>query len=66
MWKVSLTVCKVSGLKAKYTKHLKMTKKDLFNYIDVLYSRKHRHASLGNVSPAVYEEVYEMKQYRAT
>jgi hypothetical protein len=31
----------------------------------VLYNRKRRHASLGYVSPAVYEEMHEMKQGRA-
>ena len=40
-------------------------KKDVFNYIEVFYNRKRRHASLGNVSPVVYEEMYEMKQERA-
>jgi putative transposase len=40
-------------------------KKDIFNYIEVFYNRKRRHESLGNVSPVVYEEMYEMKQERA-
>lgn len=40
-------------------------KKDIFNYIEVFYNRKRRHASLGNVSPVVYEEMYEMNQERA-
>lgn len=40
-------------------------KKDIFNYIEVFYNRKRRHASLGNVSPVVYEEMYEMKQEQA-
>lgn len=40
-------------------------KKDIFNYIEVFYNRKRRHASLGYVSPAVYEEMYEMNQERA-
>jgi len=39
--------------------------KDIFNYIEVFYNRKRRHASLGNVSPAVYEKKHEMKQGRA-
>ena len=40
-------------------------KKDIFNYIEVFYNRKRRHKTLGNVSPVVYEEIYEMKQERA-
>ena len=41
------------------------TKKDIFNYIEMFYNRKRRHASLGYVSPVVYEEMHEMKQDRA-
>ena len=40
-------------------------KKDVFKYIEVFYNRKRRHASLGYVSPAVYEEMHGMKQNRA-
>ena len=32
---------------------------DIFKYIEVFYNRKRRHASLGYVSPAAYEELYE-------
>ncbi|MDT8302833.1 MAG: IS3 family transposase [Sedimentisphaerales bacterium] len=37
----------------------------IFKYIEVFYNRKHRHASQGHVSPAVYEEMHEIKQDRA-
>jgi putative transposase len=40
-------------------------KKDIFKYIEVFYNRKRRHASLGYVSPVVYEEMHEMKQEQA-
>lgn len=40
-------------------------RKDIFNYIEMFYNRKRRHASLGYVSPVVYEEMHEMKQNRA-
>jgi transposase InsO family protein len=39
--------------------------KDIFKYIEVFYNRKRRHASLGYVSPSVYEQMHEMKQGRA-
>jgi putative transposase len=40
-------------------------KNDIFNYIEMFYNCKHRHASLGYVSPVVYEKMYEMKQEQA-
>ena len=39
--------------------------KDIFKYIEVFYNRKRRHASLGYVSPAAYEQMHAMKQDRA-
>ena len=37
-------------------------KKDLFNYIEVFYNRKRRHASLDYVNPAACEQHYEADQ----
>lgn len=37
-------------------------KNDIFNYIELFYNRKRRHAALGYLSPAAYEKLYEMKQ----
>jgi transposase InsO family protein len=34
-------------------------KKDIFKYVEMIYNRKRRHASLGYVSPAEYEELSE-------
>ena len=52
-------------VKGKIYKTFDDTKKDVFNYIEVFYNRKRKHASLGYVSPVVYEEMHEMKQNRA-
>lgn len=52
-------------IQKKIYETLEDAKKDIFNYIEVFYNRKRRHASLGYVSPVVYEEMYEMKQERA-
>jgi putative transposase len=40
-------------------------KESLFKYIEVFYNRQRRHASLGYVSPAAYEEQYELTRHRA-
>jgi len=40
-------------------------KESLFNYIEVFYNRQRRHASLGYLSPAAYEEQYERARHRA-
>jgi len=37
-------------------------KKDIFKYIEMFYNRKRRHASLGDVSPAAYEQMHEGNQ----
>ena len=52
-------------IQKKIYETLEDAKKDIFNYIEVFYNRKRRHESLGNVSPVVYEEMYEMNQERA-
>ena len=35
---------------------------DIFKYIEMFYNRKRRHAGLGYLSPASYEELYEKEQ----
>ena len=35
-------------------------KEDLFRYIEVFYNRQRRHASLGNISPAEFEQRHEV------
>ena len=52
-------------IRGKIYKTFDDAKKDIFNYVEVFYNRKRRHASLGYVSPAIYEEMHEMKQNRA-
>ena len=52
-------------IKGKIYETYDAAKKDIFNYIEMFYNRKRRHASLGYVSPVVYEEMHEMKQNRA-
>ena len=56
---------KAEWVKEKIYETFEDGKKDIFNYIEVFYNRKRRHASLGYVSPVVYEEMHEMKQGRA-
>lgn len=52
-------------IKSKIYETYEEGKNDVFKYVEVFYNRKRRHASLGYVSPAVYEEMYEMKQEQA-
>ncbi len=65
MWKVSLAEMKNEWVKGKIYETFEDVEKDIFKYIGVFYNRKRRHASLGWVSPAVYEQIHEMKQSRA-
>lgn len=56
---------KKEWVRGKIYERFEDAKKDIFNYIEVFYNRRRRHASLDNVSPVIYEEMYEMKQNRA-
>ena len=56
---------KSEWVKGKIYESFEEGKNDIFNYIEMFYNRKRRHASLGYVSPVVYEEMHEMKQGRA-
>ncbi len=56
---------KTERVKGKIYESFEDAKNDIFNYIEMFYNRKRRHKTLGNVSPVVYEEMYEMKQERA-
>lgn len=42
-----------------------IAKQDLFKYIEVFYNHQRRHDSLGNVSPAAFEERYQANQDQA-
>ena len=43
----------------KRYKDFEEAKKDIFKYVELFYNRRRRHASLGYVSPAEYEEISE-------
>ena len=56
---------KTEWIRGKIYENFDDAKQDIFNYIEVFYNRKRRHASLGYVSPVGYEEMHEMNQNRA-
>ena len=56
---------KTEWTSAKKYKTRNEAEKDIFKYIEVFYNRKRRHAALGYLSPAAYEEHYERKQQLA-
>ena len=56
---------KTEWISAKKYKTRNEAEKDIFKYIEVFYNRKRRHAALGYLSPAAYEENYERKQQLA-
>ena len=55
---------KTEWLGDKKYKTREQARNDIFKYIELFYNRKRRHASLGYLSPAAYEELYgkERKQ----
>jgi len=53
---------KTEWLGEKKYKSRHEAKNDIFKYIELFYNRERRHAALGYLSPAAYEELYEMKQ----
>ena len=53
---------KTERLGEKKYKSRHEAKNDIFKYIELFYNRERRHAALGYLSPAAYEELYEMKQ----
>lgn len=50
---------KTEWLAGKKYKDFEEAKKDIFKYVELFYNRHRRHASLGYVSPAEYEEISE-------
>jgi len=55
---------KTEWLSDKKYKTREQARNDIFKYIELFYNRKRRHAALGYLSPAAYEELYgnERKQ----
>ncbi len=56
---------KTEWISAKKYKTRDEAEKDIFKYIELFYNRKRRHAALGYLSPAAYEESHERKQQLA-
>lgn len=50
---------KTERLMGKKYMSFEEAKKDIFKYVEMFYNRKRRHASLGYLSPAEYEELSE-------
>jgi len=53
---------KTEWLAEKKYETREQAKNDVFNYIEMFYNRKRRHAALGYLSPAAYEELYEKER----
>ena len=53
---------KTEWMAGKRYKDFEEAKKDIFKYVELFYNRRRRHASLGYVSPAEYEEISENKR----
>ncbi len=53
---------KTEWMRDKKYRNFEEAKKDIFKYVEVFYNRKRRHASLGYVSPAEYEEMNEKER----
>jgi transposase InsO family protein len=53
---------KTEWLGDKKYKTRQEAKNDIFKYIELFYNRKRRHAALGYLSPAAYEELYEKER----
>ena len=53
---------KTEWLAEKKYETREQAKNHVFNYIEMFYNRKRRHAALGYLSPAAYEELYEKER----
>ncbi len=50
---------KMEWMAGRQYRDFEEAKKDIFKYVELFYNRRRRHASLGYVSPAEYEELNE-------